>query len=153
MPINGRLGSLLDNLPCIMDKDLRKIWSIDDKDEEFECLGDLLDDCEYALLFESSQFAEKQRQLMMQFYMRFEAFYQDFDRFNECEEHPDWEAIIKIAKRILEAFAIPGGLTFKDIIIICPNDLSQELIDTSEWVRITEMAKEVLKAFNYQKSR
>ena len=33
------------------------------------------------------------------------------------------------------------------------NDLPQEFIDTPEWTRITEMATEVLKAFNYQKSR
>ena len=33
------------------------------------------------------------------------------------------------------------------------NDYPEVFIDTPEWTRITEMAKEVLKAFNYQKSR
>lgn len=31
------------------------------------------------------------------------------------------------------------------------NDLPEEFIDTPEWSRIMEMAKEVLKAFDYQK--
>lgn len=31
--------------------------------------------------------------------------------------------------------------------------LPQEFIDTPEWGKVTEMAKEVLKAFNYRKSR
>jgi hypothetical protein len=31
--------------------------------------------------------------------------------------------------------------------------LPQEFIDTPEWNKITEMAKEVLKAFNYKKSQ
>ncbi len=31
------------------------------------------------------------------------------------------------------------------------NDWPAEFIDTPEWEKITEMAKEVLKAFNYQK--
>lgn len=30
------------------------------------------------------------------------------------------------------------------------NDFPEEFIDTPEWSRITEMAKEVLKAFNYR---
>ena len=33
------------------------------------------------------------------------------------------------------------------------NDFPEVFIDTPEWGRITEMAKEVLKAFNYQKPR
>ena len=33
------------------------------------------------------------------------------------------------------------------------NNYPEEFIDTPEWARITEMAKEVLKAFDYQKSR
>ncbi len=32
------------------------------------------------------------------------------------------------------------------------NDWPEKFIDTPEWEKITEMAKEVLKAFNYQKS-
>jgi hypothetical protein len=31
------------------------------------------------------------------------------------------------------------------------NDYPEKFIDTSEWTKITEMAKEVLKAFNYQR--
>ncbi|NNM44025.1 MAG: hypothetical protein HKM07_06745 [Chlamydiae bacterium] len=33
------------------------------------------------------------------------------------------------------------------------NNYPEKFIDTPEWTRITEMAKEVLKAFNYQKTR
>lgn len=32
------------------------------------------------------------------------------------------------------------------------NDFPEDFIDTPEWERITEMAKEVLKAFNYHKN-
>ena len=31
------------------------------------------------------------------------------------------------------------------------NDLPQEFIDTSEWAKVIEMAKEILKAFGYKK--
>lgn len=107
MPIySGRLGRVLRDLPCIIDKDHRKIWSIHDKEKEFEDLGYLLDDCEYALLFESSQLLEKQCKLMMIFYARFEAFYQDCDRLNECEEHLDWEGLISAAKEVLKSFKL-----------------------------------------------
>ena len=33
------------------------------------------------------------------------------------------------------------------------NDHPEEFIDSTEWARIMEMAKEIMKAFNYQKSR
>ncbi len=101
---NGRLGRFLRDLPCIIDKDRRNVWSIHDKDKEFGDLGYLLDDCEYALLFESSQLNENQCKLMVLFYARFEAFYQACDRLNECEEHLDWEGIVSVANKILEAF-------------------------------------------------
>ncbi len=38
------------------------------------------------------------------FYAWFEAFYQDCDRLNECEEHPDWKGIVSVVKEVLEAF-------------------------------------------------
>ena len=51
------------------------------------------------------------------------------------------EAQYKFLKRFRDEFR-----TFAD-----KNNYPEEFIDTPEWARVTEMAKEVLKAFNYSK--
>lgn len=43
------------------------------------------------------------------------------------------------------------NLSEKFRIFVYENDSPKEFIDTPEWTRITKMAKEVLRAFNYKK--
>ena len=52
------------------------------------------------------------------------------------------EAQYKTLKKLRDEFRV-----FAD-----ENDLPEEFIDTPEWAKIMDMAKEVLKVFNYKKS-
>ncbi|MBS0584959.1 MAG: hypothetical protein JSR76_01495 [Verrucomicrobia bacterium] len=98
------LEKFLSTLPLNIDRYHRKIWNAHDKDQEFSRLGELLDDCEYVILFEHSILSNKQYDLLVQFYIRFEAFYQDCDRLDEYDQHPEWEGIVQIGQQILENF-------------------------------------------------
>lgn len=90
------------NLPHIIEKSKRKIWSNHDKKKEFYGLSDLLNDCGWAYYIEWYHLTKKQIELMALFYMKLEPFIQEYDDFNECEDIRCWEDIIKIAKEILD---------------------------------------------------
>lgn len=72
------------------------------------------------------------------------------DFFMECdsilENHKDF-GITDSQYQLLEKFR-DKFRTFSD-----ENNWPQEFIDTLEWGKLTEMAKEILKAFNYKKLR
>ena len=61
---------------------------------------------------------------------------------DNCKEFGITEGQYKILKNLRDEFRI-----FAD-----KNDFPEIFIDTSEWEKIMEMAKEVLKAFNYQRT-